>query len=631
MQALVVLAMSSLLRADDPSDPDFVRTPIRLWLRDECNDGRLFADTLKWGLQSEYGFSKIREMGEAAVPDIVDVLEGGQFEGRFAAVEAARRLGPNASAAVPALVALLKDADRPLHRSLVCTALEEIGLDAAEAHVELREVLSDHNEAPDLHGNWVAWVGDFAAAALARLGPEGVTDLCAALRDGPPEVQRTALQALRAAKPYKEIVLPALHEALRTPDVELRSRVIQAISDLADSGDAFGDVAELLRDQSAYEEWVHFGTVVITIRRNTFDALMHVRPSPRQEILLRELLLDEDPELRQMAKLLLCRMQPPPDDAVAAAHELLRDTTEETRMLAAITLGESRAADPDVFDGLIEATQYHDDFIAAHALHQLGRAGAPGRRATSLLQRIAAGQDETTLLNQNSARLLAVVAILRLGQDDDAIRAALLQEVDETFDRIWDGDQGDQRLDEFVWQDMLFAIRTLPELRAPVARVLCRFFDTNSVPERSLAAAAVLGDDGVVVIPRIHASLLRETTSVETRQIGLRMLGLVGRNVRYAVVDDLCAFLKSGPVADRAIAARALGDLGGNDAATIEKLTQALDDRFATMRVAACDALGMLELAAEPALPRLRELEHDPHAAVRYAARKAVERIGDRE
>jgi HEAT repeat protein len=358
---------------------------------------------------------------------------------------------------------------------------------------------------------------------------------------------------------------------------------------------------------------------------------MHVRPSRRQEILLRELLLDSDPELRRMAELLLCRIQPPPDDAVAAVHDLLRDATEQTRVLAAVTLGESRADDPDVFDGLIEAAQYYDPVIAARALHELGLAGLTGRRAAPLLQRIAAGEQLTGLGSQNARELLAGVALLRLGMDDDPVRAALLREVDESFDRIWDVYQFDAEVEELVWQDMLFAIRTLPELHASVARVLCRFFDTNSVPERSLAAAAALGDDGVVVIPRIHASLLRETTSVETRQMGLRMLGVVGRNVRYAVVDDLYAFLKSGPVADRAVAARALGELGGNDAATIEKLTQALDDRFATMRVAACDALGMLELAAEPALPWLRELEYDPHAAVRYAARKAVSSIGVRE
>jgi HEAT repeat protein len=77
----------------------------------------------------------------------------------------------------------------------------------------------------------------------------------------------------------------------------------------------------------------------------------------------------------------------------------------------------------------------------------------------------------------------------------------------------------------------------------------------------------------------------------------------------------------------RAMAAAALGKIGGTASAAVGALTTLLEDAVFPVRFWACDALGRIGGPARPARAALEARTRDEHKAVRAAAVRALRRI----
>ena len=130
------------------------------------------------------------EMGEPAVPALVQALRDPEARVRNAAASALWGLGPKAHDAVPTLAEALADNDDGVRLGVVM-ALESIGRDAAAAVPALARAVRDRD------GNVRLW----AAKALAKIGPPARAALPALTDAARYDSTRTAAEdAIRAIK-----------------------------------------------------------------------------------------------------------------------------------------------------------------------------------------------------------------------------------------------------------------------------------------------------------------------------------------------------------------------------------------------------------------------------------------------
>ena len=128
-------------------------------------------------------------------------------------------MGPNAKPAVPSLIALLQE-DRGNTKGYAAQALGAIGPAAAEAIPALAGLLEDKNQFARVS----------AAEALGHLGPDAVPTLIQALQNKDWLVRAKAAQSLGALGPAAAPAAPALREALKDNDAEVRRCAIVALS-----------------------------------------------------------------------------------------------------------------------------------------------------------------------------------------------------------------------------------------------------------------------------------------------------------------------------------------------------------------------------------------------------------------
>lgn len=94
-------------------------------------------------------------------------------------------------------------------------------------------------------------------------------------------------------------------------------------------------------------------------------------------------------------------------------------------------------------------------------------------------------------------------------------------------------------------------------------------------------------------------------------------------------VQELAVTLKSEKAAERAAAARILGELGPKAKDAVPDLQAALGDADKDVRRSAARALGDIGAASKPAVSALGKALKDPDAQVRQSAAYALGRIGD--
>ena len=159
----------------------------------------------------------LHAIGAAAVPPLVESLQGGDVESRRIAARALVMEPPAAKTALPALTTALKDPDYYV-RLFAAAAVGMIGPDAAPAVPALCECLRDsqlhmQNEAagalgqigpaakdaiPDLIRALIAnSAGTYASQALVEIGPAAVPALTAVLKGGEERARSRAAEALK--------------------------------------------------------------------------------------------------------------------------------------------------------------------------------------------------------------------------------------------------------------------------------------------------------------------------------------------------------------------------------------------------------------------------------------------------
>jgi len=336
--------------------------------------------------------------------------EDEEVRGTAAALIALGLFGPEAKAAVPALVEALKDKDRV--REDAVRALAQIGPPAVTALVR---ALKDKDEN----------LRQQAATVLGKIGAEAkaaVPALVEVLKDKDKNVRQQAAIALGKIGLGAKAAVPALVEALKDKDKNLRQQAAVALVQIGPP--ALGALIEILRDKDE------------NVRLQAAVALGQIGLEAETAIpALVEALKDKDEHVRQQAAVALVQIGPP---TVAALIEALKDKEESVRQQAAIALGrigpDAKAAVP----ALVKAMKDKDRVVrqqAAKALAQIGLEGLEPKVAVTAL--VEGLKDKDRIVRQQAAKALgqigpeakaAVPALMRiLSKDDDQVRLQAIE------------------------------------------------------------------------------------------------------------------------------------------------------------------------------------------------------------
>lgn len=288
-------------------------------------------------------------IGLPALTATVAALNDTDATARRLAAEVLRRLGPSARGAVPALLANLKDQDRQVRFATVA-ALRAIRPKTVDALQALWTALQDSSGAvadevrqtltlceldkaavqplidflkstdPDRRSLAVLILGNIGSEAKAALGP-----LTALLKDGDHLVRRNAASALGSIAAADPAVVATLVDALHDTDPGVCAAAQAA---LARSGDAaVSSLSKALNDKDAGVSILAAGVL----------AKLGPAASPAVPGLL-SACRHQDPRARAQAVLTLREVEPSSASVLAALIECLKDSTDEVRTAAHVSL-----------------------------------------------------------------------------------------------------------------------------------------------------------------------------------------------------------------------------------------------------------------------------------------------------
>lgn len=156
----------------------------------------------------------------ASVEALLQELDHSDPEQRQKALNALSELGPNATDAVPQLIAIVKDTtEERMVRVYANHALGRIGIGDDRAASALEDVAKNEQ----------GLVRDAAIIALGWLGPNTEAFLRSVLEDGDPSAQRSAAQALGRIGPAQPETVTALLRALMAGDSEVQRKTATAL------------------------------------------------------------------------------------------------------------------------------------------------------------------------------------------------------------------------------------------------------------------------------------------------------------------------------------------------------------------------------------------------------------------
>ncbi len=170
----------------------------------------------------------IRRIGpeaKAAVPALIEALEDRSAETRNEVLFALAAVGPDARQAVPAVTKALKDPDMNV-RYAACFALGKIGADAVAAKPELQKNLSGPDQFLSMASAW----------ALAQICPDcqqtapmSVPVLIKALGEPDPITRLHAAECLCCLGPLAKDAVPALKKALEDQNEDVQAAAAEAL------------------------------------------------------------------------------------------------------------------------------------------------------------------------------------------------------------------------------------------------------------------------------------------------------------------------------------------------------------------------------------------------------------------
>ena len=544
----------------------------------------------------------------------------------IAAIDALDHLGPQAKAAVPALVQALGREDEAV-RWHAARTLSAIGPDAADAVPELIKALDDSS----------VKVQAYAAYALGSIGKPAepaVEKLIERAFDKDPLVRRASLRALRLIKAPPEKTRPLFLKMLEEGEP---SAVLPTLQSIAETGEA---AIEPLREVLKDEKLCYWACLVL--------AEMGEKAAPAVPELT-GVLSHKEPDVRMRALITLGTIGSAAAPAIPAIVKLLdSDEFDAVRFSAAFALGAINQKDEAATKALVTAARSDKPLLKAVSLWALARENPENLEVVEYAAKaMAAG------LTSEDAELRTVAAKLlsHFGSHPEIVGPALVAALQDVDPRVVGN-----ALDALA----AFGPKILPRVTGAL----------KDKQRRHLAAALIyrLGPQAAPAIPAMIEALHEPPASDDDRLFRHRaqlVLAAIGPEAKDAV-PVLIESLDSDDQEVRGSACYALGKIGTGAADAVpalEKRLQELDGASRTafiwallqirpgdqqlaakavpllvealnheqelVRVEAATSLGEIASAATPEIiARLKELaEKDPDDRVREAAGEAAKKL----
>jgi HEAT repeat protein len=311
------------------------------------------------------------QIGEPAMPALIQTLKKGTANSRVAASDALYRLGPTAKTALPELIGLV----------------------------------SDNTNGTEVRCHAAATIGRIGAA-----GKEAVPALLDTLKSGDDPLRQQAALALAAVAPEQEKVVNALIVALKDEKYPTgRHAAMQALTTLGPA--AKTAIPDLLAVVKSTES-------PATFRKMAVEALGNMRPEAKNAVpALLEVLKDKkQPELvRSTAARNLGRFGDSSKTVLPVFGELLRDPDLPAELAGAMVNGLGTMG-KDGVPGLADAVKQGNSLTRRVAISQLGELGNVAKPALPALQEAA--KDKDPVISRLANRTIRLINLGDSGKGD---------------------------------------------------------------------------------------------------------------------------------------------------------------------------------------------------------------------
>jgi HEAT repeat protein len=602
--------------------------------------------------------------GEAsgAIPELTAMMSGEDESARRSAAQTLGRMGP---AALPALVEIARNAERPAAlRKQAIDALGQLAYFHEEAEegeqktpkpdrdkvvAALREIRQqskppvktaaclalvhwkalDEGLMTDLLATLTEDDDDHYAVweVMSQLGPQVKTAL-PRLRElackGSPRMRLETIGQLGQLSREIPEVLPLIFEGLREPGIEANelSRMPQQMSySLSNLSPASLPVLiEALSDKQ--EVIASIALNALAVRR---AALPAAAIEPLQQVLSKA---KEGSDERLLAALALSHAKPVP---AGVAEELVSrldgGRNQRTPEICAALARLGVAAKPAVPKMLAMAGDPNTGYAIIDSLGKLGpHAGEAVPTLTQLLDNARLGSQaaaalgaigapaETSVpqllesLDRKSMRWSATAALIRLGP------AGTKPLVEKLVVQLNDPDQAVE------------AARAIQQVGKDAAAALPALRKGSASKDKEVRQASIWALGGLDS-PEAVADLVKllENPDKETRQTAVQGLRSSEKAAK-GIAPQLIPLLKKPDVAPQAL--DALGSLGESGAAAVPAIQALLKDKDKDVKMSVCTALGRIGAPAAPAVPALTDLLADKDKDLRNRAIMSLGGIG---
>ena len=291
---------------------------------------------------------------------------------RYRAADTLAKIGERA---VHPLAEALNDED-PIVDSLAAQALGKIGPNAKAAVPALLEGLYDEDKDPI--------VGSCAAEALGKIGPHAVPALVEALNNEHEDVRRHAARALGEIGPDAKAAVPVLLEVLNDEDEDVCECAAEALGKIGpDAKAAVPILTEVLKRSSSVAIYAQYALAQITGTPQNYIAALVGLLQDRQ---YRK--YDEDHDWWYGSAVDIPRLlMEIGKAAIPAVLEALQDEEPFVRRSAVRTLVE--IADRTAIPALTKALKDRDEDVPTLAAEALGKIGPDAAAAVPALTRMA--------------------------------------------------------------------------------------------------------------------------------------------------------------------------------------------------------------------------------------------------
>lgn len=569
---------------------------------------------------------------------------------RFDAIRELEDLGLDAAPAVPQLIELLDSPDKST-RAAAADALGAVGKDATAAIPKLIERLGEPETPQFAFEVPVTDVGLSAAVALGAMGDDPVGPLVGCLADERPRVRNLAAFALGEIGPAAKAAVTSLAERLNDGDASVRQEAACALGRIGSGeGHWIGSLVGSLADKDDF------------VRAAAAEALGLVHPTTPTAVqgLIRAL-RDEEPDVQHEAAKALGRLG---DDAVPAiptltdmlksrkayrySHPVVLRPVAGTAARALGTLGpRAKEAMPALIDlirdrnGTFERFAPDDKCDNYEARGEAAMAAARiNPQSDELIRVLGQSLQEDDWIRGKVAVALAfigpnakgMVPLLiefskpnsRFPYELSCACAAVAIEPDNSLaitrmlDCLpptpgpFDGDD---------WDLLRTAFERAGARSRPAIPILTRLVaDVSEDQENAAHTLATFGPEAQSAIPALLDLL--DNRWEHPRQEAIAAL----QQIASEKSPPLLAALKNRNANVRAGAVEVLGHFPG----ALPRITEALNEPSARVRLAALLSLGKLDGSAKPAIPQIRGLLQAESRSIREAAALALQKVEQR-